>query len=309
MSNKRYYWLKLQDNFFDREEIKVVESMKNGKDYILFYMKLLLKSVKTEGELRFRGVIPYTPEMLSSITNTDIDTVMVAVDMFTQLGLMEKWDDGTLFMIETQNMVGSETDSAKRMRKLRKEHRKKQLPPSQCDEDVQGSDENVQNSDIEIDTEIELDKELDIDKDIELDIDKDIELDSNYVEFFNNNFHLITKYELDTLKSYEDDKLEPRLITLALQKAVDKNKRSLDYVKGILNNWLKNNIKTIEDAEAREKEFKREKEEKKTKYSNVERKDNGAKIDSFNGYQQRTYDGSDGGMTFDDLEKKLLGWK
>ncbi|BDR66697.1 hypothetical protein K144312032_09250 [Clostridium tetani] len=301
MSNKRYYWLKLQDNFFDREEIKVVESMKNGKDYILFYMKLLLKSVKTEGELRFRGVIPYTPEMLSSITNTDIDTVMVAVDMFTQLGLMEKWDDGTLFMIETQNMVGSETDSAKRMRKLRKEHRKKQLPPSQCDEDVQGSDENVQNSDIEIDTEIELDKELDI--------DKDIELDSNYVEFFNNNFHLITKYELDTLKSYEDDKLEPRLITLALQKAVDKNKRSLDYVKGILNNWLKNNIKTIEDAEAREKEFKREKEEKKTKYSNVERKDNGAKIDSFNGYQQRTYDGSDGGMTFDDLEKKLLGWK
>lgn len=301
MSNKRYYWLKLQDNFFDREEIKVVESMKNGKDYILFYMKLLLKSVKTEGELRFRGVIPYTPEMLSSITNTDIDTVMVAVDMFTQLGLMEKWDDGTLFMIETQNMVGSETDSAKRMRKLRKEHRKKQLPPSQCDGDVQGSDENVQNSDIEIDTEIELDKELDI--------DKDIKIDSNYVEFFNNNFHLITKYELDTLKSYEDDKLQPGLITLALQKAVDKNKRSLDYVKGILNNWLKNNIKTVEEAEAREKEFKREKEEKKTKYSNVERKDNGAKIDSFNGYQQRTYDGSDGGMTFDDLEKKLLGWK
>lgn len=294
MSNKRYYWLKLQDNFFDREEIKVVESMKNGKDYILFYMKLLLKSVKTEGELRFRGVIPYTPEMLSSITNTDIDTVMVAVDMFTQLGLMEKWDDGTLFMIETQNMVGSETDSAKRMRKLRKEHRKKQLPPSQCDE-------NVQNSDIEIDTEIELDKELDI--------DKDIKIDSNYVEFFNNNFHLITKYELDTLKSYEDDKLQPGLITLALQKAVDKNKRSLDYVKGILNNWLKNNIKTVEEAEAREKEFKREKQEKKTKYSNVERKDNGAKIDSFNGYQQRTYDGSDGGMTFDDLEKKLLGWK
>ncbi|BFN04341.1 DnaD domain-containing protein [Clostridium tetani] len=131
----------------------------------------------------------------------------------------------------------------------------------------------------------------------------------NYIEFFNNNFHLITKYELDTLRSYEDDKLQPGLITLALQKAVDKNKRSLDYVKGILNNWLKNNIKTIEDAEAREKEFKRETEEKKTKYSNIERKDNGAKIDSFNGYQQRTYDGSDGGMTLDDLEKKLLGWK
>ncbi|AJA42836.1 phage replisome organizer N-terminal domain-containing protein [Clostridium tetani] len=301
MSNKRYYWLKLQDNFFEKEEIKIIENMPNGKDYIIFYMKLLLKSVSTEGKLMFREIIPYTPEMLASITNTNIDTVRVAIDMFSKLSLMEIWDDGTLFMVETQNMIGSETKWAKKKRLQRE--KQKELPSKE--DNVQAEGDNVpplsQNCPTEIDTEIELDKELDI--------DKDIELDSNYVEFFNNNFHLITKYELDTLKSYEDDKLQPRLITLALQKAVDKNKRSLDYVKGILNNWLKNNIKTVEDAEAREKEFKREKEEKKTKYSNVERKDNGAKVDSFNGYQQRTYDGSDGSMTFDDLEKKLLGWK
>ena len=127
-SNKRYYWLKLNENFFDREEIKVIENMPNGKDYIIFYMKLLLKSIKSEGRLLFRDVIPYTPDMLSAITGTDIDTVKVSIDLFAKLGLMEIWDDGTLFMAETQNMIGSETDSARRMRRMRAKEKQKELP-------------------------------------------------------------------------------------------------------------------------------------------------------------------------------------
>src|SRR5699024_8423063 len=134
--SKRYYWLKLNENFFEREEIKVIENMPNGKDYIIFYMKLLLKSIRTEGVLKFREVIPYTPEMLASITNTDIDTVRVAIKMFADLDLMEFWDDGTLFMVETQNMIGSETDSARRMRRLRKKKEHKELLASQSYEDV-----------------------------------------------------------------------------------------------------------------------------------------------------------------------------
>ncbi len=154
--SKRYYWLKLNENFFEREEIKVIEDMPNGKDYIIFYMKLLLKSIRTEGVLKFREVIPYTPEMLASITNTDIDTVRVAIKMFADLDLMEVWDDGTLFMVETQNMIGSETGSARRMRKLRKKKEHKELLASQSYEDVRESDTDI---------DIELDKDIDIDKD------------------------------------------------------------------------------------------------------------------------------------------------
>jgi len=116
---KQYYWLKLKDNFFERDEIKIIESQPNGKDYIIFYMKLLLKSVKTEGKLFFRDVIPYTPEMLASITNTSVDTVKVAVDMFTTLGLMARMDDGALFMAETQYMIGKETTWAIQKREQR----------------------------------------------------------------------------------------------------------------------------------------------------------------------------------------------
>lgn len=113
---KKYYWLKLDVNFFDKEEIKLIEGMPNGKDYIIFYMKLLLKSANSEGKLMFKDVIPYTVDMLSTITNTNPDTVMAATELFINLELMERLDNGALFMLETSNMVGCETEFAKKKR-------------------------------------------------------------------------------------------------------------------------------------------------------------------------------------------------
>ena len=98
----------------------MIESRPNGEKHINFYLKLLRKSISTEGNLLFRDVIQYTPEMLASITNTDIDTVKVAIDLFLNLGLMDRLDDGALFMIETQNMIGSETQWAAKKREYRK---------------------------------------------------------------------------------------------------------------------------------------------------------------------------------------------
>ncbi len=150
MNNKKYYWLKLKDDFFERDEIKIIESQKNGKDYINFYLKLLLKSVKTEGTLRFRDAIPYNLDMLSTITNCNVDTVSTAINTFISLGLMEKWEDGTFYMLEVQNMVGAETASAARMRK----HRLKNAKPSQCYTNVINGD-----TEIETETDIELESE------------------------------------------------------------------------------------------------------------------------------------------------------
>jgi len=122
--SKKYFWLKLKNDFFDREEIKLIEAMPNGKDYIIFYMKLLLKSIEKDGKLYFRNTIPYSPEMLASVTSTNIDTVKVAVDLFLKLEMMEKWSDGTLFMIETQNMIGSESKWAQYKRVQRQVQKK-----------------------------------------------------------------------------------------------------------------------------------------------------------------------------------------
>ena len=133
---KKYYWLKLKDDFFDKDEVKIIEGQPNGKDYIIFYMKLLLKSVKTEGELFFKETIPYSPQMLSTITNTNIDTVRVAVDLFISLGLMERWDNGTLFMFETQNMIGSESKWAN-IKEQREKNIKKLDNVQRCPKKVQ----------------------------------------------------------------------------------------------------------------------------------------------------------------------------
>ena len=54
---KKYYWLKLEKNFFKRHDIQIIEDMENGKDYVLFYLKLILESMNHEGRLRFNDLV------------------------------------------------------------------------------------------------------------------------------------------------------------------------------------------------------------------------------------------------------------
>ena len=119
--SKKYYWLKLKRDFFKRHDIRIIEEMPNGKDYILFYLKLLLESIDHEGTLRFSDAIPYNEQMLAVITNTNIDLVRSAMKIFTELNMMEIFDDGTLFMSEVNKMIGSETEWAQKKRLYREQ--------------------------------------------------------------------------------------------------------------------------------------------------------------------------------------------
>ena len=107
--DKKFYWLKLNKDFFKRHDIRIIEEMPNGKDYILFYLKLLLESVNHEGHLRFSDTIPYNEQMLSVITNTNIDNVRSAMKVLLELNMIEILDDSTIYMAEVSKMVGSET--------------------------------------------------------------------------------------------------------------------------------------------------------------------------------------------------------
>lgn len=117
--DKRYYWLKLNKNFFKQHEIIIIEAMPNGKDYLIFYLKLLAESVSHEGNLRFSDKIPYSDVMLSALTNTNVDIVRSALKVFEELHMIEILEDGTVHMNETKNMIGSETGKAQRMREYR----------------------------------------------------------------------------------------------------------------------------------------------------------------------------------------------
>ncbi len=117
--SKRYWWLKLSKDFFKRHDIRIIEGMPNGKDYVLFYMKLLCESIDHEGRLRFSERIPYTNEMLATITNTNVDVARTAMELLVELGLAEIYEDGTIFMTEIPEMTGSETGMAKYQRERR----------------------------------------------------------------------------------------------------------------------------------------------------------------------------------------------
>jgi predicted phage replisome organizer len=154
---KKFYWLKLKRDFFKRHDIRIIEEMPNGKDYVLFYLKLLLESIDHEGSLRFSDTIPYNEQMLSVITNTNVDIVRSAMKLFTELNLIEIFDDQTIYMGEVEKMIGSESESAGRVRRFR-ENQKALL----CNGDVTKSNtekEKEIKKDIDIDTDIEIERE------------------------------------------------------------------------------------------------------------------------------------------------------
>jgi len=160
--DKKYFWLKLKKDFFKRHDIQVIESMDNGKDYVLFYLKLLLESVDHQGELRFSDTIPYDDKMLSVITNTNIDTVRSAMRVFYDLGMVELLEDRTIYMQEVEKMLGSETYWAKKKREEREKKEKLPINPQkigQCPTSVQPLS-NLSKQEIELDIELDIEKDI-----------------------------------------------------------------------------------------------------------------------------------------------------
>ncbi len=166
--DKRYYWLRLKRDFFKRHDIRIIEAMPNGKDYILFYLKLLCESVDHEGKLRFSESIPYNEDMLATITNTNVDVVRSAIKVFSELSMMEIMDDGTYFMNEVERMIGSETYWAERKRLQRDNKR--------LEEDNNWTmSQNVGQFPTCPSKSKRIEKDIDIEKDIEIDKEKDKE--------------------------------------------------------------------------------------------------------------------------------------
>lgn len=201
-SNKRYYWLKLKEDFFEDDTIQWLEEQENGKEYVIFYLKLALKSLDGDGKLiRYVGerLLPYDVKALAKLTNTSPDTVAVAMKTFIDIGLVSRLEGGEIYMNQIQEMVGSETRAAESMRRLRAtEKAQKQLENN--------SGNNVTESYPELlEIEIEIDKELEIELKIEKEIDKK-QKKKKFGEFSNV---LLTEQELEKLKEkYPHDYLQ-----------------------------------------------------------------------------------------------------
>lgn len=149
--SKRYYWLKLQKDFFTQPKIKKLRKIAGGDTYTIIYLKMQLLSLSNGGKLFFDGIEESFSEEIALTIDEDPDNVKVTVQYLLSQGLIEPCSETEFLMTETQSLICSESESAERVRASRKN---KAL---QCNTNVTECNNNVQkcNTDIDIDIEIE----------------------------------------------------------------------------------------------------------------------------------------------------------
>lgn len=143
--HKKYYWLKLDEDFFKRHDTKIIMKMPNGYEYIVFYQQLLCESLDHDGKLRFNELIPYDANMLAIVTDHNVDIVKSAIQIFIDCGLAEIWDDKTLYMTKVQAMTGSQTEGARKKQLQRGGQKVDNCPPEIRDKREEIRDKNKLN--------------------------------------------------------------------------------------------------------------------------------------------------------------------
>ena len=177
--NKKYYYMRLKENFFDSDEMIILENMDNGDGIIYsnILLKLYLRSLKYEGRLMFNDRIPFNPQMLSTIVRHPVGVVEKALKAFIDLGLVEIMDNGAIYMLDIQNFIGKTTTEADRQR----EYQARIAKEKKAVRNLTGNLGEISEK-ITPETEIELEKELKIDIDIE---NREKEPSSLLAEFLN----------------------------------------------------------------------------------------------------------------------------
>lgn len=253
--NKKYYYLKLKDNFFDSDEMIVLESMADGYLYSNILLKLYLRSLKYEGRLMFNERIPFNSQMLATITRHPVGVIEKAISIFRELKIIDVLDNGAIYMLDIQNFIGKSSTEADRQRAYQsKISREKGDVRNLTDNLTEGSKKSNRKSTPEIELEKETEKEIDLDKDKDISPPHENQL-QNLANYIQNEFGTITPGQTEEIRILLfEDKFNIDVIKLAVNEASLNNKRSINYVKGILRNWKAEGIETVKAAEKRKSE-------------------------------------------------------
>ena len=154
--NRKYYYLKLKESYFDDDSIVLLESMQDGILYSYILLKLYLKSLKHGGRLQLDESIPYTPQMIATITRQQVGTVERAIKIFLQLGLMEQMQDGAFYMTNIELLIGQSSTEGERKRRARQANRLALNPGGQ----MSAHCPDIRPPEIERELEIEKEREL-----------------------------------------------------------------------------------------------------------------------------------------------------
>jgi predicted phage replisome organizer len=194
--NKKYYYLRLVDNFYDRDEMIMLESMPDGYMYSNILLKLYLRSLKNEGKLLFNDRIPYNSTMLANITRFPVGVIEKALKIFLELGLIEILDNGAIYMLDIQDFIGKSTTEADRKRNYRKRIEDEKLKLGQMSGQI--SDKSTPEIETEIETKTEIDLETKTELKTELEQQQDIER-KDVVGLVSMYFPYLNEKDLNTI--------------------------------------------------------------------------------------------------------------
>lgn len=240
---KRYFWLKLHKDFFQRKEIKRLRKIAGGDTYTIIYLKMLLRSIMSEGKLYFDGLEDdFAAEVALDLDESE-ENVQITITYLLNSGLLEMRSDDEYYLPDTKNSTGCETAVAARVRR----HREKQKA-LQCNTDVTQV-KHLCNGEIEKEKELykEIHKELEHrDRDITITTtreDKEIENSQSLAPMSNTDIYDLWISLFGLISSFVKGKLDDFIdeyglvnVADALHIAKERGKSRVQYVEGILKN-------------------------------------------------------------------------
>ena len=195
--NQKYYYMRLKEGFFDEDAMKIIEALPDGYLYSNILMKLYLKSLKYNGKLMFNDRIPYSPEVLATITRHQVGTIEKALKLFKEMDLIEILDNGAIYMLDIQNLIGKSSTEADRKKEYRariEAEKAKLLTIGQM------SGQCPPKIDIEIEKEIELETETNIETETDDSTSESLnDITKEIIDYL--NFIAGTKYKATSKKT------------------------------------------------------------------------------------------------------------
>ena len=240
VKNKRYYWIQLTQDFFKSKEMKLLRKIAGGDTHTIIYLKMMLISLEDGGCIYYDGLADNLAEEIALMIDENVEDIKITLLFLESKGLLTRKNDRDYFLEQVPEMVGSETASARRVRKFREN----QLA-LQCNNDV-----TKRNGDIDI--------EKDIDTEIEKDVDENpVEL---IVEEYQSRIAPLDGTQFEILKEFITfDGMEAKVVLKAIGLAADNGKRNFSYIRAILTNWKNDGVLTIAAVEERERAYKESK--------------------------------------------------
>lgn len=128
--NKKYYWMKLFDTFFQDPRVKKLKKLPGGDTYIIVMLKMMLQTIKTDGIYEFEGLEKSLADELELKIDEDTKAIQVILDYMSSYKMIVEIKKNQFEIPQVQNMIGSETPEAERKRNQRKRELQKSI---KCD--------------------------------------------------------------------------------------------------------------------------------------------------------------------------------